>query len=247
VSADILLSIIIAVKLPCKYFRKSLLSLLDQDLNGAEVVIVATQELSKEENEILLSLRAPFKVSVQVPRGAIDAMNHALKLSVGKYVYFLGSGDTLISGRVKVITELLGSTRASIAIFKVLMPSGLMYPPFSVSRKNLESGVMPCHQGVVILRKLTHELLGFDPKYPIASDYDQLIRATRRNAQIQNIDICIARYLGGGMSNNGALGEQFMILLRNHLWFNALRFIVVELIAKFYRNYIKSVFTRRNS
>lgn len=246
-SIDILLSIIIVVKLPCKYFQKSLLSLLDQDLSGAEVVIVATDELSEEENDTLLLLGVPFKVVVRVPAGVFDAMNHALKISAGKYVYFLGSGDTLISGRVKVIIELLGSTKESILIFKVVMPSGLMYPPFCVSRKNLESGVMPCHQGVVISRTLTHELLGFDPRYPITSDFDQLIRATRRNAQIQNFDICIAHYLGGGMSNNGALGEQFMILWRNHLCYNALRFMIVELVARFYRNYIKSILPRRKS
>lgn len=236
---SVLLSVIIPVKTPCKYLAESLRSLKFNNLNEIEVIIVVTSGLESSEEEILSSLGLRFKVISQEAKGVYAAMNHGLSLAVGKFVYFLGSGDTLRQDVLSKFIKCIQSAWGQVLIFKVLMPSDKQHPVFEVFAEHVRNGFMPCHQGIVMSRKLINTLGGFDTRFSIAADFDLLVRSTRENALIQNLDLCIAKYLGGGISTNGALREQFLSLYINGFRYQSFRFIFVESCARFYRRYIK--------
>ncbi len=94
-----LFSIITVCKNPGKSIIKTLESVLNQDTNSIEYIVVdgastdGTLEILKEYIQRFEKLGKKFILISESDKGIYDAMNKGLKISTGDYVSVLGAGD----------------------------------------------------------------------------------------------------------------------------------------------------------
>jgi glycosyltransferase involved in cell wall biosynthesis len=237
-------SIILPVKLPCKHFESTLRSILNQQRLDAELVIVTTASLSPSEVSLVRLLNIEVKIFHQNACGVYHAMNFGLHKSKGEWIYYLGSGDTLNADVLTRVEETLRYSICEVFICKVNTSTDAVYPLFDVKPAKILKGFMPCHQGLFVRRELMNRVKGFDTRYLITADFDLIYRIVKGESRIENSEVVVARYLGGGISSAGALKEQFLAILRSGSLYNAITFYFIEILAKTYRKFV-SPETRR--
>lgn len=143
-----------------------------------------------------------LNVIVKHDNGIYDAMNQALELALGDYVYFLNAGDTFIDDSViyKIVDSIDGN--ASIYYCDLLLSPMNMttnYPKvitkYYLFRKNIN------HQACFISRKLYTSLNKFDIKYKFNADQYFLREAIINHNEItKKINIVVSRWSYGGIS-----------------------------------------------
>jgi glycosyltransferase involved in cell wall biosynthesis len=143
--------------------------------------------------------------------GIYDAMNHALALCTGNYVYFLNGGDTLYDNQVLRRVAAQVDPNAAVVYGDVIrQPWGqrISYPPaltpYYLFKKNI------CHQAWLARREVYERLGGFMVKsplatlrQPIAADQEFLWRVLlRERLAAQRIDVVLANFRYGGFSTH---------------------------------------------
>lgn len=164
--------------------------------------------------------------------GVYDAINKGIARSRGRFLYFLGAGDTLRPGILARVAERIANSP----------PNSIVYGNVHwVSRQRLYDGIFSksditthciCHQAMFIDRSV-FELLGlYDRRYPISADWHFNIRCfSDPRVHVEYIDEVIADYEGGGISDTGhdarfqadlpelighSFGTRYALLLRLH-------------------------------
>jgi hypothetical protein len=106
--------------------------------------------------------------------------------------------------------------------------SQFVYPSKLIDEVRILRGDKLCHQGVFFPLNEIKKLGGFDHRFPIASDQDLIIRAIINKMNIVNYENILASYGPGGLSSQGSLGETVLILIKNRLYLNAIKFFAIE-------------------
>jgi glycosyltransferase involved in cell wall biosynthesis len=230
-----LLSIVIVTKNELQDLKVAVDSVQKQDFKNYELIIIdgmssdgTLEFLQKNDDVVWLS---------EPDNGPYFAMNKAIKIAKGEYIYFLGSDDYLISNTIlsEISIHLIENLEKSIIFnFKVDDGGVAIYPATPIKYDGLLRGTKLCHQGVVMPLKLIKSLSGFDERFRIASDHDLIIRAIKNNNIIVNYDSVLAFYCHGGLSDQGSLHETILILLKNEFYVDAIRFIAVEYMRIFF-------------
>lgn len=144
--------------------------------------------------------------------GIFDAMNRALKLCTGEFIYFLNAGDTFYSPSVLAqVADLIHNNNSTPFFYgDVYYPSSKR--PFSIQPERLTSFTLfrgtVCHQAWFLSAEIYRELGGFDTNLKYQGDYDVVNRIVHElHVPYLHIPICIVYYKGGGFSkkniNNG--------------------------------------------
>jgi len=171
-------------------------SIKSQQYRPLEVVVVdgaskdGTVEILKNNNDIIA------KWISEQDTGIYDAMNKALKLITGDWVYFLGADDTLLpdfSEMMKVLND-----KQTIYYGSVLAKGG-KYLGYLNSYKQAKIGI--CHQSM-IYPKSVFDRYTFDLQYKISADHHLNMKCFADPAfRIQFVDYIIANFNHTGISS----------------------------------------------
>jgi glycosyltransferase involved in cell wall biosynthesis len=181
----------------------------------------------------------------QNDEGIYDAMNQALGLCQGQFVYFLNAGDTFYD------SDVLGKTASNLteetAILYgelLLMPQNRVthLPPnlsrFYLFKKNLN------HQAWMTKREVYLALNGFDSRYRFNADQHFLRRAIfEHEVSTQHINVILTKWSYGGFSTCRA-NRRFV---RKERWrmlqefYSPLETIVYSVASLYFLNPLKSI------
>lgn len=135
--------------------------------------------------------------------GIYDAMNKAVELCSGQYLFFLNADDRFCDGQVlaDVAAFLTAHVDTDLAYGNIVVRGEdgcLVRQRFDwVTRDNLIYGHL-CHQAVIAHRRLFDVYGRFDLRFPINADYDWFLRVFRGNARAYHVDRDLAVFYAGG-------------------------------------------------
>ena len=193
-----IVSIIIATFNAAKTLKIALDSVLNQTYQDWECIII--DGVSKDNTiEIIKSyteLDNRFRYISEPDNGIYDAFNKGWKIAKGKWIYYLGADDELLSnGLQDLITKDTSNTEMITGDVYVRFDNGELKPRYSY-------GINCSHQGVLVLRCVLEKLKGFDLKYKILADKDFLIRFENKGYRVKNERVYIALFSLGGISQS---------------------------------------------
>ncbi|MEG1553525.1 MAG: glycosyltransferase family 2 protein [Rikenellaceae bacterium] len=234
-----IITVVYNSKLP---FAKTLENIIGIDYPNKEIIVIdggstdGTKEVL-EQNSIHIDLWLS-----EGDNGIYDAMNKALRIATGEYVWFINAGD--LSYAPKVLENIFKGTEIYHDIYygdtlvrsedgKIL---GLRKKPLpkTLTPNSLKMGMVVCHQSFIARRKL---LKAFDLKYRHSADYDQMIKAVRAARSIQNVNGILSVFTTGGYTSQhriDGLKERFTIMRKQFgLWSAIASHIKIILCAPF--------------
>lgn len=200
------LSVVTVVKDDPAGFARTRDSLAAQDVSGVEWVVVDGSTDADAIPATLVALATPVTYRHEPPMGIYSAMNSALELATGDYVYFLNAGDTLVSPTVLArVRESLGTEAAwgfgAVEVEevggRVVTTPGWDYR--AEQRLGFSRGVFPPHQGTFARTSVLKSIGGFDTRYRVAADYAAFLTLSKTADPVE-LPFVIARFREGGTS-----------------------------------------------
>lgn len=153
-------------------------------------------------------------------KGVYDAMNKGIELASGKYLYFLGAGDSLRADVLRKIEKLMPDEPLSFVYGNVYwMDEAIIYSG-EFNKPRLKTHNI-CHQAI-FYEKTIFEVMGkFELRFKVLADYVFNIKCFG-NGRIQKkyIDYVIANFEGGGLSakqKDAALLSEHAQLIKDYL------------------------------
>lgn len=209
-----LISIIIPTYNSEKTISESIKSILEQSFDNYEILIMDgisddhTLNIIKEFND------PRIRIFSEKDSGVYDAMNKGIEKAEGKWLYFLGSDDTLYDKEtLKDIEPFLGNHdlvygKAYFTFRKII--HGKEY-----DRVYLQKIDNICHQAIFYNKNLFIRLGKFNTSFKIWADWDFNIRCfSLPEIQIKYLDILICNFNDqGGVSSQTPIDRDFMELL----------------------------------
>ena len=203
-----LLTVITVVRNDLVGFHATCASLAPSLNESVEWIVVDGSDSTSEIPNTLTSLG--FK-HIQVVRdraqGVYPAMNQALHLASGVFIYFLNAGD-----RVQSVADFRGVLRLLrlhsppwlIARVCFEYADGQSLTPtldYTREKKSLFAwGRFPPHQGTIAQTQLLRQLGGFDSHFRIAADYQLMLKLSQTDEPLTT-DHTLARFQSGGLSS----------------------------------------------
>lgn len=186
--------------------------LLHKDENTELIVIDGGSEdgtrelLSNYDSDIDYWLSEPDK-------GIYDAMNKAVAVAQGTFIFHLNAGDRLLS----IPTEKLEAAvlnRIDIVAFRVSVDGKEDFRPSRGFALRLNNTLH--HQGTFFRRE---GLPLYDTRYRVFADFDLNQRLAIRGAKIELFDQVVALHMSGGVSaisSRANISEFFAIIVKNY-------------------------------
>jgi glycosyltransferase involved in cell wall biosynthesis len=234
-----------------KALERTVNSVLEQSFRQIEHVIIdggstdGTTEMISDFNSQLSILNSEIlnlKYLSERDNGIYDAMNKALRIATGDYVWFLNAGDALKSpstvADVAAVCEannlpdvIYGETDLTDANGRFLAPRRLKAPT-QLNWRSFRFGMLVCHQAFIVKRSLAPE---YNVNYRFSADFDWCIRCLKNADTVVNTGLRLVNYQyeGATTANRWAsLKERYNIMcahygayltILRHLWF-AIRF-----------------------
>ncbi|APG60115.1 glycosyltransferase family 2 protein [Christiangramia salexigens] len=184
----------------------ALVSLKNQIYNNYEVIII--DNLSSD-NTVLIAKQflknlPAVKIISEKDKGIYHAMNKGVKMSSGKWLYFMGADDKLYDGFVlKKIYDKVASDKIGVEVIYGNVKSNYFnnlydgkFSKYKIARKNI------CHQAIFLKKSVFSKIGGFNLKYKVLADWEHNIRwfYSKRIKHLY-IDLVVADYGEGGFSS----------------------------------------------
>lgn len=214
-----------------KYIEKTIQSIINQDYDNIEYIIVDGKSTDKtieiiRSYEEKIKNKCKFQFISEKDKGLYDAMNKAIVIATGDFLWFVNAGDKVYSiNTFKEINSIYEKQNIPIDIIygKTIIidecENEIAYwhkeTPKKLIKKNFLKGSVVCHQSFLVRRTIVGK---YNLKYKISADYDwdiQCIDKSRGNLFINNY---ISKFLTAGVSAANrklSLKERFKIM-RNH-------------------------------
>lgn len=188
---------------------KTIESLRDQSDQQFEYIIIdggstdGTLDIIKEYDEEI-----NFWLS-ESDKGMYDAMNKGINYARGNYIAFINSDDVYLPNTVSEVLKAFKENDTDLVygnIQKMREINGTLY--FRKEKPNLQ--LMPETMGVfhpaTFAKKSVYLKIGnFDLQYKLAADYDWMLRAYLNSFKWYYLDMILAGFLIGGVSNMSCL------------------------------------------
>lgn len=137
--------------------------------------------------------------------GVYDAMNKGIRLATGRYLLFLGAGDTLRADAIAIALKILSksTSKSPIFLYGDVVLAGSINPVtegrfsnYRICRSNI------CHQGIFYDRRIFEMLGCYELKYPLMADWAFNLKCFGDD-RIENIHLSevVAEFEGGGISD----------------------------------------------
>ena len=195
-----LFSVVIPVYRAAAKLERSIASVLKQPRELWELVIIDGGSRDRTL-EVIESYSDSVRESVsERDEGVYDAMNKGIARSRGRYLYFLGAGDTLRPGALARAASRVPGRKIGFLYGNVLMHDrNLVWDgPWTAQKFRTRT---PCQQGIFYDRRIFARHGLFELQYPTLADYALNLRCFG-DPKIEKIylDEIIADYEGGGLS-----------------------------------------------
>lgn len=225
-----------------KVIERTMESVRKQSYTNLEHVIV-----DGASTDGTLALLQPYKTTIthllsEPDNGIYDAMNKAITLASGDYLWFLNAGDEIYSPEtVQLMADLLVGPHLPDVVYgetAVVDKEGRflhmrrLKAPKRLSWRSFSMGMLVCHQSFIVHKRVC---LQYDLKYRFSADFDWCIRVMRQSTGIFNTHLTLSNYLNEGATTENmkaSLKERYRIMcqyygtlptLVRHIWF-AVRF-----------------------
>jgi len=196
-----LISIVTPVFNGCAKLSATIDSVLAQDRSLFEYFVVDGG--SSDGTQALLSKHKPHLRWMSEPdNGIYDAMNKGIGHTTGRFLYFLGAGDTLRPQVLEEIASLLPPPGRAFVYGNVFWEELGRKHDGPFTKIKFSRGCI-CHQAIFHERTLFDLLGSYDIRYPLAADYIFNIKCFGdKRVQKTYLDVIIANYEGGGISTS---------------------------------------------
>ncbi len=155
--------------------------------------------------------------------GLYDAMNKALRVAKGKYIWFMNAGDLIYDN--KVIENIAKLYQPDVDVFygetvmidadgNVLGDRRLKAPE-NLTYKSLSMGMLVCHQSCIAKREYCDY---YNTDFKIAADIEWMINTLKQSKKIVNTHQYITRFKDDGLSKKNikrSLTERFKIMIHH--------------------------------
>jgi glycosyltransferase involved in cell wall biosynthesis len=198
---------------------RSLVSVLAQPADLAEVLVIdgGSQD---ETVDVLKSYESRVRWVSEPDHGIYDAMNKGIAMSRGRYLYFLGAGDTLRPDVLGQFARRLPGRAIGFVYGNVFMhdKNVVWDGPWTPRKFRTRT---PCQQAIFYDRRIFERHGGFELRFRAMADYAMNIRCFG-DPKIRKIfvDAIIADYEGAGFSatfRDEAFYAERPALLKEHL------------------------------
>ncbi len=200
--------------------ERTVASVLSQDANLFEYIILDGGSTDKT-HQVLKKYGNALKFVSEPDKGVYDAMNKGIALSSGRYLYFLGAGDTLQRDILQEVAKGLPQHDLAFVYGNVCRPGSSAKYHGQISSLWLGMVYNICHQSIFYGREV-FELLGdYDIRYRLLADYVMNIRCFGSDKiEKKYLNLVVAEYEGSGMSHNNEdwdFVRDFPGLVKNNL------------------------------
>jgi hypothetical protein len=201
------LSVITVVRDNTSGFIDTLNSLKEQSLSEFNWVVIDSSNDRTAIPSHLESLGQPADYLWVEPEGIYPAMNLGARISQGRYLYFLNSGDTLFNSEtLRRVEKDLIATSPLWAFGRIdfwNQKGGKLAEPnwdyTAEQHHRFSRGRFPGHQGVFVEKQAFEALGGLDTRFSIAADYHMICRLSQIQTPLE-LGFVIANFTQGGAS-----------------------------------------------
>lgn len=217
-----LVSIITVVYNSERFIENTIKSIINQTYSNIEYIIVdgastdgTIDVIKKYENYI-------GKWISEKDKGLYDAMNKAIEMASGEYLWFINSGDEIYTESIlsdifskledmpDVIygeTEMINFKGQQIGMRRHSVPEKLTW-------RSLRFGMKVCHQSILVKKELV-EPYRIDYKY--SADFEWVLKVLKKARSIHNARLILSKFMEGGLTRQSlvpSLKERFRIMSR---------------------------------
>ncbi len=216
---DPLFSIIVPTYNSADKLAHTLDSILAQSAPLFECLVVDGAS-TDNTSDIARNFGDKIQVVSQTDNGVYDAMNRGIARSKGRFLYFIGAGDSLRPGVLEQIAEHAQTSGPTLLYGDVFAATSQQRIVGEVTPARLRRKINICHQAIFTSRDV-FELVGkFDLKYKTRADNVINIKAfgDDRIGKLW-MDIVVADYEGGGLSDrfeDDEFNHDFPSLIRTY-------------------------------
>jgi len=168
---QILFSVVIPTYNCGRKLAATIKSVLSQPHRLYELIVVDGGSTDDDTLQVIEEYGGSLKFISEADRGVYDAFNKGVRLSSGKYLYFLGAGDCLREGVLERIAAGLPAGGGPSFVYGCahLARHGLLQRgPFRMRNFTIRN---ICHQAIFYERSIFDVLGGFDLKYKVYADW----------------------------------------------------------------------------
>lgn len=201
-----MISIIIPILNPTDKIFRCFESINRQVFQNWEVIILDSGNFRFPEHFFLNANARRFRIFQEIDSGVYDAMNKGIKVSLGDWLYFMGSDDYFYDEFILFkVWNIMINGRTPVIYGNVLIQGntgwakdGDIYAgKFSKNRMLFKS---ICHQSIFYRKDfLIQNNLFFDLRFPVSSDWHLNLRC-RRLTKFKFVNLIIAVFTAGGIS-----------------------------------------------
>ncbi|NJO01174.1 MAG: glycosyltransferase [Bacteroidia bacterium] len=216
-----------------KYLEKTIQSILAQSYPYIEYLIV---DGKSSDGTLAIIQHYASSISAWISeedQGIYDAMNKALAMAQGDYVWFMNAGDEIYApDTLEKMMQNAGSADIYYGETLYITPAGEaiglrsevtpLKLPAQLTWRDLRYGLMVCHQSIIVGRELA---VPYDLQHPYSADIDWVIRCLKQAGWVVNTGMVLARYRQGGFSRQHlgrSLSDRFKILQKHYGFFSNL-------------------------
>lgn len=226
------ITVVTAVFNGCETIGKTIESLIAQDYEGIEYIVVDGGS-TDGTLEILAHYRPHIDILIsERDRGIYDALNKGMRAATGDVIAILHSDDLLAERGV--LSKIVGTFQESEAdaVYADLVYVGRRsidtviryWRPGDFSRLKLLLGWMPPHPTLCVRRSLYDRTGGFDETFDISADYDMVLRLfSLPNVKFAYLPEVTVKMRAGGASNRSLPAllkkskEDLRAIRKNHI------------------------------
>ena len=193
-----------------KFLTRTIESILAQTNQDFEYIII---DGKSKDNTLAIAKSYENRVNLLVSepdKGLYDAMNKGLRLATGDFVWFMNAGDEINDSRVvSTFMQALEDTKADVfygdtyfveengniqGLRSEITPHRL---PKNLKWQDMNLGMLVCHQAFIARSSIAPFYL----ENNLSADVDWEIECLKRAKKVQYLDVVVAKYLVGGISN----------------------------------------------
>ena len=191
-----------------KYIEGTIESLLNQSYDNYEYIIkdgLSTDNTLKIAQS-LLDKKKNIQFFSSADEGIYDAMNQALEVAKGEYIFFLNAGDCFADQNVLTrVADVSSDVQSDILYGNIIQVSGeqrtiYKYGEICKSKLYFSIGACICHQAMFAKRELFLEKK-FNTTYKVCADREWQLYQMEKKAKLTCMDFEIASVLVEGFSS----------------------------------------------
>ena len=219
-----------------KGLAKTMISVLDQSCHDYEYLIVdgnstdGTMDIVRDFQDRVS--KGEFGIQTEQYRwisepdkGLYDAMNKAMVLAKGDFVWFINAGDKIYSSEtLRQVVDAIDQNPDTDVVYGQTLIIGQddevlgerhRIAPANLTKKSLLDGLVVCHQSVIVRRSIAPQ---YDLGYKLTADYDWMCRVLDASRKNVYIDDYLSKFQTAGLSSQRrkqSLKERFVIMKRH--------------------------------